>query len=347
MPRAAFALPGEITTLTGGYIYDRHVVDGLRGLGWEVDVLSLGTSFPAPSASDQTDAGAQLTALPADCPVIVDGLAFGAMDTDHVAQVEAPIIAMVHHPLAYENGIPEAERMRLLERERANLAYTAHVIVPSPHTAQMLRDHYDVPETMITIARPGTARPTSFPAPQDPPLILSVGIQVPRKGHDVLLQALALIEDVPWKAVIIGGVHDEAYGKVLTALVQDLGLSDRVHMPGRVQADELSRYYAQASLFALATRYEGYGIVFDEATVHGLPIVSCRVGAVPGTVAPEAARLVPPDDPASFARALREILMDPARRGQMAAAASNAAHGLASWDSTAQLVHGAISQFSQ
>ncbi|MEO0370240.1 MAG: glycosyltransferase family 4 protein [Pseudomonadota bacterium] len=338
MPRAAFALPGDITTLTGGYIYDRHLVDGLRALGWTVDVLSFGTSFPAPSAEHQADASAQLLALPETCPVIVDGLAFGAMDTGAVARVKAPIIAMVHHPLAFENGISETEQARLLASERANLAHTAHVIVPSPHTAQMLRDHYAVPETKITIARPGTARPTSFPAPQDPPLILSVGIQVPRKGHDVLLRALALIRDVPWQAVIVGGVHDMAHGAMLADLLGELGLEDRVQMPGRVAEEALSRYYAQASIFALATRYEGYGIVFDEATVHGLPIISCRVGAVPGTVAAQTARLVPPDDPTSFAAALREVLTNEDRRKAMAAAASNAAHGLASWDSAVQKV---------
>ncbi|MEO0774631.1 MAG: glycosyltransferase family 4 protein [Pseudomonadota bacterium] len=338
MPHAAFALPGDITTLTGGYIYDRHLVEGLRALGWTIDVLSFGTTFPAPSVEDQADASTQLMALPADCPVIVDGLAFGAMETRDIARVTAPIIAMVHHPLAYENGISEDEKARLLANERANLAHVAHVIVPSPHTAQMLRDHYDVPEAKITIARPGTARPTSFPAPQDPPLILSVGIQVPRKGHDVLLRALAQITDVPWQAVIVGGVHDDAFGRMLLDLVDEHDLADRVRLTGRVTDEALSDFYAQASVFALATRYEGYGIVFDEATVHGLPIVSCRVGAVPGTVAPEAARLVPPDDPTSFAAALRQVLTDPGLRKDMAAAASDAAHGLASWDSTARTV---------
>ena len=338
MKRAAFALPGDIETLTGGYIYDRHLVDGLRARGWGVDVLSFGTSFPNPSAEDQADAGAQLAGLPADCPVIVDGLAFGAMDQNDVKAVKAPIIAMVHHPLAFENGISEDERARLLESERANLAHTAHVIVPSPHTAQMLQNHYDVPAAKITVARPGTTRPTSFPAPQDPPLILSVGIQVPRKGHDVLLRALSSVADLPWNAAIVGGVHDAAHGVFLSGLLVELGLQTRVEMPGRVPHDALSRYYAQASLFALATRYEGYGIVFDEATVHGLPIVSCRVGAVPGTVSPDAGLLVPPDDPKSFASALRRVLVDRDLRKRMAAAASDAAHELSTWESTAGTV---------
>ena len=338
MKCAAFAVPGDLNTLTGGYIYDRQLVEGLRTLGWEVEVLSFGTTFPDPSDEDMTDAVQQLMGLPEGCPVIIDGLAFGAMDPALVAGIKAPIVAMVHHPLAFENGISEAAKARLLQSERANLARVAHTIAPSPHTAQMLKDPYGVPEDKITVARPGTVRPTSFPAPQDPPLILSVGIQVPRKGHDVLLSALAQITDVAWQAVIVGGVHDDAHGEMLAQMVTGLGLQERVEMPGRVAHEALSQYYAQASLFALATRYEGYGIVFDEATVHGLPIVSCRVGAVPGTVSPEAGLLVPPDDPTSFGDALRRVLTDTDLRDSMAAAASNAAHDLATWDSTARTV---------
>lgn len=346
MKRVAFALPGDIQTLTGGYIYDRHLVDGLRKLGWDVTVLSFGTSFPDPSDHDLADAGSQLRALPEDCPVIIDGLAFGAMDLASVKDVKAPIIAMVHHPLAYENGISSAAKTRLLTSERANLAYAVHALAPSPHTRQMLRDHYGVPQDKITVARPGTDRPTSFPKPLDPPLILSVGIQVPRKGHDVLLRALSLIADEDWQAVIVGGVHDDAHGCVLQGLLDDLGLRDRVVMPGRVPHETLSGCYAQASIFALATRYEGYGIVFDEATVHGLPIVSCRVGAVSGTVSADAGLLVPPDDPNAFADALRRVLRDPNLRQRMAAAASNAAHGLASWESTARSVDRVLSDLA-
>ena len=95
--------------------------------------------------------------------------------------------------------------------------------------------------------------------------------------------------------------------------------------------------YAKASLFALATRYEGYGIVFNEALVHGLPIVSCRTGAVPGTVPQEAGLLVPRDDPAAFAAALRSILTDPAKHKAMAGAASRFGSALGGWAETARI----------
>ena len=199
-----FALPGDITTLTGGYIYDCRMVQGLRDQGRHVDVLALPDSFPTPSDSDVRQALDALQALPADRPVIIDGLAFGALDPQGVAAIRAPIVAMIHHPLAQESALPADLADHLWRTERANLAHARHVMVPSPHTRDMLIDRYDVPADRITVARPGTDRPEQPATPQDPPLILSVGILHPRKGHDVLIAALAALVDLDWQAVIVG-----------------------------------------------------------------------------------------------------------------------------------------------
>jgi glycosyltransferase involved in cell wall biosynthesis len=87
----------------------------------------------------------------------------------------------------------------------------------------------------------------------------------------------------------------------------------------------------------LATRYEGYGIVFDEALVHGLPIVSCRTGAVPDTVPPEAGLLVPPDDPEALAEALARLLSDGNMRARLTEAARCAGARLPGWPDTARV----------
>jgi glycosyltransferase involved in cell wall biosynthesis len=337
-PRAAaFAIPGDLTTLTGGYIYERRLLEGLRAQGRRVDHLQLGDSFPDPTPADMADAVARIAALPPDRPLILDGLVFGSIETAGLARVRAPVVAMIHHPLAHESGLDPARRDHLFRTERDNLRHAAHVLVPSPHTARILTAEYGMPPDRITIARPGTERPGGPAHPVAPPLILSVGIQHPRKGHDVLLRALAEIVDLDWQAVIVGSPYDAACAAELQGLHRALGLGARVRLAGRVPKPELSALYRGATLFALATRYEGYGIVFDEALAHGLPIVSCRTGAVPDTVPPDAGRLVPPDDPAALAAALAELLRDgPARRACAAAAARHGA-ALPGWDDTCRI----------
>ena len=102
----------------------------------------------------------------------------------------------------------------------------------------------------------------------------------------------------------------------MAGLANDLGLAERVRCPGELDQAALDALYAQASVFALATRYEGYGMVFAEALVRGLPIVSCRTGAVPDTVPDGTGVLVGVDDGPAFAAALARLLDDPAHRAE-------------------------------
>ena len=336
LQKAAFAIPGDINTVTGGYIYERRLLDGLRAQGRDVAHIQLGASFPDPTDADMADAAAQLLALPPDRPLILDGLVYGSIDTQILRDMRAPIVAMIHHPLALENGLSAARRDHLFVTERDNLAQAAHVLVPSPHTAALLAADYGVAAGTITIARPGTDRPAMPPNPSDPPLILSVGIQCPRKGHDVLLRALEPLLHLDWQAVIVGGVHDQDHARALHNLHESLGLQDRVRFAGRVPPDELAGFYSKATVFALATRFEGYGIVFDEALSFGLPIVTCQTGAVPDTVPADAGMLVPPDDPALFSQALGLFLTDHALRDGKARASQRAGLALPPWSETAR-----------
>lgn len=342
-PRAAaFAIPGDINTLTGGYIYERRLLESLREIGHDVVHLELGDSFPMPTSAQMEEAVAQLVAVPPERALIIDGLVCGSIATEGLAQVKAPIVAMIHHPLAAETGLDAATKAHLFATERDNLALAHHVLVPSPHTAEILVRDYCVPGDKITIARPGTDRVAAVRRPVAPPLILSVGILHPRKGHDVLLQALARLRHLDWRAVIAGAPHDPGHAEALAGMVRDLGLSDRVRMAGRVPREELHGLYAEASVFALATRYEGYGIVFDEALLWGLPIVACATGAVPQTVPEGAGLLVPPDAPETLAEALATVLEDDARRGAMEAVAQAAGVALPGWLDTARIAGGVL-----
>ncbi|MEM7720942.1 MAG: glycosyltransferase family 4 protein [Pseudomonadota bacterium] len=334
---AAFAIPGDINTVTGGYIYERRLLESLREIGHDVQHIELGASFPDPTEGDMAEAIERLMALPKDRALILDGLVYGSIDTAGLARVAAPIVAMIHHPLALETGLTPSQQDHLFRTERDNLALAAQVLVPSPHTAHILISRYDVPADKITIAPPGSDRKPAIRSPQSPPLIIAVGILHPRKGHDTLITALGELRDLPWQAVIAGGAHDPEHAELLKGMVEDLGLADRITLPGRLTDDELDAQYKRASIFALATRYEGYGMVFDEALLWGLPIVSCAAGAVTDTVPPNAGVLVPPADPDALADALARVLRDVDVRSRMEEASAEAGRARPSWRDTATI----------
>ncbi len=338
---AAFAIPGDMRQKTGGYIYEYELLMALRAQGRQVEHVQLAAAFPDPSPAQTRHAIEAMCAIRPDVPLIIDGLVFGSIDTAGLAKVTAPVVAMIHHPLGLETGLPEARSRALLEREAANLQLADHVLVPSPHTARILSSGFAVPHEKITIVPPGFRPSDPLRTPSEPPLILSVGLLAERKGHDVLVAALARLTHLPWRAEIVGGTHDAQVDARLQQQIIDLGLAGRVVLTGLVSDEAIVEKYRSATIFALATRYEGYGIVLGEAQIHGLPIVTCKVGAVPDTVPEEAGFLLPVDDVAAFANGLETLLTNPSLRNSMAAQSARAGRRLLGWNDAAQQV-GAI-----
>ena len=335
---AAFAIPGDMTQKTGGYIYEYELLMALRAQGRDLQHLQLPAGFPDPTPAETALSVAAMAALPADRPLIIDGLVFGSIDTAGLATVTAPIVAMIHHPLGLETGLAPDRARALLQREADNLKLAQAIIVPSPHTARILAGEFGVSPDQITIALPGFRPADPVHTPLSPPLILSVGLLAERKGHDILIAALGQLRDLDWQAEIVGKTHDPAVEARLRAQIPALGLEGRIRLAGLLPDAAVIERYRSATIFALATRYEGYGIVLGEAMLHGLPIVTCRTGAVPDTIPPGAGMLVPVDDIGSFARALETLLLDPGLHAQLAQAAAAEGRKLPSWAQTAARV---------
>lgn len=335
--RIGFAIPGDIATPTGGYAYDRHILDELRGAGHQVRHIVLPAAFPDPDEAAVVAAVAALATADVDV-LLVDGLAFGALPAERLAAVARPIVALVHHPLALETGLAAEAAARHARVERAALGVARGIVVTSPPTADILVADYGVVPAAITVAVPGLDPAWhQSRSPVAPPLVVGVGSIIARKGHDVLVAALREIADLDWQAVIVGAATwDPALATRLRAAAEPLG--PRVAFPGALPEDDIRRLYRRASVFALATRYEGFGMVFLEAMGSGLPIVATGGGAVPSVVPPEAGRLVPVDDAPALGRALRDVLTDEALAGRLSDGARRTAARAASWSDSAGLV---------
>jgi glycosyltransferase involved in cell wall biosynthesis len=337
--RVAFAVPGDLETLTGGYAYDRRMIFELEKLGWKIDLVNLGDGFPRPSQEQLEVAQQQLAAVPAGRPIVIDGLAFGVLpELAKQLSLRHPLTALVHHPLAMETGLTEAQA-DLLASERVALAAATRVVATSATTARLLVAEYGVPEDRIVVACPGTDAVAAAHGRNDGIVrLLAVGAIVPRKGFDVLIGALATLTDLLWQLTIAGDRgRDPKAAAQLDADIVRFGLGGRVAVLGAVSHERLAEFYAGADLFALASRYEGYGMVFSEAIAYGLPIIATTAGAIPETVPARAGILVAPDDAIALAAALRRAIENPEERGRMTMSARAAALALPNWRDSAQL----------
>jgi glycosyltransferase involved in cell wall biosynthesis len=339
-----FAVPGELATPTGGYGYDRRIIQELRYLGWQVDVVDVGDGFPFPSVAQRATALATLSAVPAGCPTVLDGLAFGALPEAGALRSHAPLIALVHQPLALDPGLSNTQADTFRETERAALAAAARVVVTSEATARIVIADYDIPSQRISVVRPGNDPVPPAPGSNDGVVrLLSVGSVVPVKGYDLLIAALATLSDLPWQLMIAGDrTRDLTAAAQLDADIAAYGLGDRVAVLGAVPPEDIIELYLASDVFVLASRFEGYGMALTEAMAHGLPVVSTMAGAIPDTVPAGAGMLVPPDDVAALAKALRRLISDRAQRQRLAMNARTAAAQLPTWQNSARLFAGAI-----
>jgi glycosyltransferase involved in cell wall biosynthesis len=173
--------------------------------------------------------------------------------------------------------------------------------------------------------------------------LLSVGSVVPVKGYDLLIAAVATLTDMPWRLTIAGDrTRNPAAAAQLDADIEAHGLGDRVAVLGAVPPERIIELFLASDVFVLASRFEGYGMALAEAIAHGLPVVSTMAGAIPQTVPAATGLLVPPDDAAALARALRRLIGDPAERWRLATNARAAAARLPTWQDSARLFAGAV-----
>lgn len=328
MKELVFAVPGDLSTPTGGYAYDRRIIAELPKCGWQARVLDLGDGFPRPTEDVRAAACARLAALPPISPVVVDGLAFGVLpEAAQTLERSHRMVALVHHPLALESGLSTEDATAFRASERKVLAHSGHIVATSKATAQVLQADYGVSPDRISVVEPGTdpgeARPHH--TGDGNVMLLAVGAIVPRKGYDVLIAALASLKHLPWRLVIAGDrTRASETVRQLDDVISDSGLADRVDLAGVVSDEHLSRLYGEADLFVLPSRFEGYGMAFAEALAHGLPVVATTAGAIPDTVPADAGVLVPPEDAAALASALRRLIEQPTTRAALAAAARSA-----------------------
>ncbi|MEM6678637.1 MAG: glycosyltransferase [Pseudomonadota bacterium] len=359
MKTALLAIPGRLTTPTGGYAYARALLDGtdprralsnglrpaLQLAHWPLPELGL-----APSEALLDEVGDRLASAPAGWPVLIDGLALGVLPPAVLARHAGPLAALVHHPLALETGLSPHDTARLAESERRALGAVDAVICTSETTAQTLVADYAIDRARLTVALPGIRKPgATRPAIRAPgPVrLIAVGSLVPRKGHDLLIAALAPLASLSWTLTIIGDdTRDPAHAEALRAAAEAAGLTDRIRFLGATDGETVTALLAAADLFVSASHYEGFGMAPAEAVAAGLPVLCTEAGAIAEATA-GAAQLVPSGDAEALTAALATLIDDGEARAALATASQTAAPTLPDWQGAILAVTAALTPLFQ
>ncbi|WP_208026181.1 glycosyltransferase family 4 protein [Amycolatopsis acidicola] len=297
-----FVLPADVddpAVPSGGNVYDRRLAQGLWSAGWTV--------------REHTEVN-RIAALPVDSVVLLDGLLACPAPEIVVPQAgRLRQVVLVHLPLAEETGLSPAVAAELDAKERAVLHAADAVVATSPSAAGRLAAHHGL--ELVHVVPPGIDPKPRALGTDGKSQLLCVASVTPRKGQDILVEALARVADLPWRCRLAGPVtRDPLYTGQIRDLIARHGLGERIELLGPRTGADLDTLYAEADLVVLPSRAETYGMVVTEALARGIPVLA--TDAVAETLGPHGI-LVPADDPAALAEALRRWFDDPALRARL------------------------------
>jgi glycosyltransferase involved in cell wall biosynthesis len=325
---------------SGGNTYDRRVRHGLAASGWNVHVHEVPGAWPWPDAPSYTALADALSRIPDRAPVLVDGLV--ASPAPEVLVPEARrlrLIALVHMPLG--EGTADGG---VREREGAVLSAAASVVTTSAWARQTLLQLYSLPSDRVQVAQPGVDAAGLAPGTATAGAFLSVAAVIPGKGHDLLLDALAMLKGLVWQCLCVGSIErDPVFVERLRRRVTAGGMGARVCFSGAQAGAELADSYSAADVLVLPSRAESYGMVVTEALARGLPVVAADVGGVRealghGANGVRPGLLIEPGDATALGDALRAWLEDAALRRRLRLAAHERRKSLTDWSTTTSAV---------
>jgi glycosyltransferase involved in cell wall biosynthesis len=345
--RIGLVIYGELASVSGGFLYDRMLVDELRRAGDEVDIISLPWRGFACGMAQAMDPRIRAMVRRWDGDLLLeDELAHPTLALLGPRR-GIPRVAIVHHLRASEHPGRPARGIRA-GVERAYLNAVDACVFNSETTRRTVRELVGCDVRGI-VATPGgdrlgpdlTEEQVLLRCKEPGPLrVLFVGNLIPRKGLLTLLEALNTLPRERWALTVAGSREaDPAHAAEVDRAVREHRMRDNVRMSGPLDDAALADAFRTHHVLAVPSRYEGFGIVYLEAMGFGVvPVGSGAGGAAEVIRHGRSGFLVEPGDAPALGSLLGSLAADRALLGDMAVAALRRFAELPGWRQSMRLV---------
>ncbi len=349
--RVGLVIYGSLDTVSGGYIYDRMLVEHLRRQGEQVEIISLPWRNYGRHLVDNSSPTLYHRLRQVSLDVLLqDELnhpSLFCLNRRLQAQVGYPIVAIVHH-LRCSEARPAWQNRLYRWVERRYLSTVDGFIFNSQTTKAAVKGVLGM-ERPATVAYPGgdrlcldltPAQIASRARSSGPLRILFIGNLIPRKGLHILLDGLSRLPRDSWRLDVVGSLEvDLAYVRAIRRQIKETGVTNQVSLSGSLPDAELVTRLARSHLLCVPSSYEGFGIVYLEGMGAGLPAIASSAGAAREIVTHGLdGFLVPSGDTSALTHHIRTLIEDRERLVQMSLAAQQRYVDHPTWAESAERV---------
>jgi glycosyltransferase involved in cell wall biosynthesis len=335
--RVGLVIYGDLNTVSGGYLYDRQLVEHLRERGDSVEIFSQEPGSYGAALLDNFSSDLVESVLDAELDVLLqDELNHASLisvNRQLKRETSLPIVSIVHH-LRYSENHPRWQKSLSRVLERRYLRSVDGFVFNGETTKSVVAEVAGVTEPSV-IAYPAGDR-FGMVLDEDeirrrvfrdsgPRHVVFLGSVIRRKGlHDVL-RALTAFDASQWVISVIGRLDvDEAYTQEIKEQIRQARLEDQVTMYGPLPDREIIRLLRSGDVLAMPSSYEGYGIAYLEGMAFGLPAIATTSGAAHEVIGHEInGWLIEPGDADRIRSILNAVPRDPNRLFEMSLAARN------------------------
>ena len=349
--KIGFVIYGSIDTLTGGYLYDKQVVDYLRGRGHRVEILSLPPRRYLLRFADNISSALirRVTCSRFDV-LLQDELCHPSLSVFNRLlrrRARIAVAAVVHHLFCHEPG--HRRYHALLAWPEARYLDSVDGFIFNSRSTERAVFRLSPAHRPFVIAQPGGDRfEGRIPAVRieeralelGPLRLLFVGMVIERKGLLPLVRALGRVDRDRWRLEVVGDTTlAPDYTRRVHQAIADLGLASNIRFSGTLDTEPLARRYADSHVLCMPFAYEGFGIVTLEALHFGLPVLGCTDGATPELVRHgENGLLFERGDLPAVAVAVQGLSADRPRLQRMSVKAFEAALEHPAWEDSMQRI---------
>lgn len=333
---------GRLQTLSGGYLYDRKLVEQLEAAGDEVEIVSLPwEGYGRSLLHNIWFALAEQLRLAEFDLLLQDELNHPSLfwlNRRLRDEISYPIVSIVHHLRSSEQR-PGWQNWFYRQVEQRYLASVDGFVFNSQTTRLVVQSLVGAAQPHV-VAFPAGDRfqPTITPAQvadraqQPGPLrLLFVGNLIPRKGLHVLLNAVEGLPKSDWQLEVVGDTAvTPRYTQQIQKQITRHGLENNVTWHGPLDDEALATHMAQSHLLVVPSSYEGFGIVYLEGMAFGLPAIAGRGGAAHEIITDGVNGFLV-EDAATLRHRLHTLHHNRAQLAQMSQAAQNRFAGHPTW----------------